>query len=100
MVRSHRRLWEKPIYSFVHKCRECESRVRTKHRLLEYVSGPAKCPHCGDREIQRRSTRDKIDRTLRTPFSVVQSLLGGQLYHCGFCRIQFYDLRSGKRQPS
>jgi hypothetical protein len=24
---------------------------------------------------------------------VVQSLLGGRLYHCNYCRIQFYDLR-------
>jgi hypothetical protein len=25
--------------------------------------------------------------------------MGGQLYHCWFCRLQFYDLRAHKQDP-
>jgi hypothetical protein len=30
--------------------------------------------------------------------SVIQRLLGGQLYHCNGCRLQFYDLRPRRRR--
>jgi hypothetical protein len=35
---------------------------------------------------------------IRTPISLLQSLTGGNLYHCGFCRIQFYDHRDRNRE--
>jgi len=39
------------------------------------------------------SKADKIDPVIKSFSSVVQGLLGGRLYHCNYCRIQFYDLR-------
>ncbi len=30
---------------------------------------------------------------MKNPMSLVQKLLGGSLYHCVYCRLQFYDLR-------
>jgi len=97
LARSHRRFWEKPVYSVVFECRECESRVGAKRNFFHYFGGYAKCPRCGSEEIAKRSKRDRIDRMIRTPISVFQSLTGGSLYHCFFCRIQFYDLR--RRNP-
>ena len=93
LARTHRRLWEKPIYSVVFKCRACDSRVGAKRNLFQYFGGHAKCPRCGTEEIKQRSKPDRIDRLVKTPISVFQSLTGGKLYHCLFCRIQFYDLR-------
>jgi hypothetical protein len=43
--------------------------------------------------VSRRLAPDKIDPVIRSISSVVQGLLGGRLYHCNYCRIQFYDLR-------
>jgi hypothetical protein len=40
--------------------------------------------------------RDGIDRMYRGGLSLLHRLLGGKLYHCWFCRLQFYDLR-GRR---
>jgi hypothetical protein len=34
---------------------------------------------------------------IKHPASVLQSVTGGYLYHCAFCRIQFYDLRRQSR---
>jgi hypothetical protein len=31
---------------------------------------------------------------------MLQSIAGGTLYHCAFCRIQFYDLRRLSRLHS
>jgi hypothetical protein len=38
-------------------------------------------------------SRDRID-PLETGFlNFIEHLLGGGLYHCKFCRLQFYDRR-------
>jgi hypothetical protein len=100
LTRTHRRLWEKPIYSVVFKCRACESRIGAKREFFHYFGGHAKCPRCGTEEVKQRSTLDRIDRLVKTPISVFQALTGGKLYHCLFCRIQFYDLRRRSRQRS
>jgi hypothetical protein len=44
-------------------------------------------------KVSRRIAPDKIDPVIKSFWSVAQSLLGGRLYHCNYCRIQFYDLR-------
>ena len=43
-----------------------------------------------------RLKRDKIDKMARSPIRLVHRLLGGSLYHCTFCRLQFYDVRKRK----
>jgi hypothetical protein len=42
--------------------------------------------------------RDHIDDMSYRPSSIIQRLLGGQLYHCIGCRLQFYDLRPRRSQ--
>jgi hypothetical protein len=44
-------------------------------------------------KVSRRIAPDKIDPVIKSFSSVLQGLLGGRLYHCNYCRIQFYDLR-------
>jgi len=38
-----------------------------------------------------RKNRDHIDRISRSPSSLVAKVRGGKLYHCIFCRLQFYS---------
>jgi hypothetical protein len=100
LVRTRRYLWEKPIYSVIFTCRTCESRVGAKRNFFRYFGGYAKCPRCGSEELKARKKRDGIDTLIKNPISVLQSLTGGKLYHCLFCRIQFYDLRDRVKQRS
>ena len=97
LARSHRKLWEKPIYSVVFTCRLCETRAGMTHRYFNYFGPYAKCPRCGNGDLRKRETLDRIDRLLRTPISWLQGLFGANLYHCVLCRMQFYDFRSFQR---
>jgi hypothetical protein len=53
----------------------------------------ATCPNCGAASVNRLKKRDHIDAMSRTPWSAIQKLRGGSLYHCPICRIQFFDCR-------
>jgi hypothetical protein len=100
LARTRRRFWEKPFYTVVFQCRGCGMRMGSKRDIFNYLGRSAKCPRCGAEEITRRSKPDKIDKMSRTPASLFQSLLGGNLYHCFFCRLQFYDLRRRHRKST
>jgi hypothetical protein len=43
--------------------------------------------------LTRLITRDKIDSMLKGPINFIQFLWGADLYHCRYCRVQFYDIR-------
>ena len=49
--------------------------------------------------LQRK--RDRIDPMYWSVLSVLEMILsGGKLYHCSFCRIQFFDRRHHVSDPS
>lgn len=98
LIRTRRTFLEKPFFSLAFKCRGCDIRVREKHRFFYHFGRYVQCPHCGTTDLEKRSSRDKIDRLTKNPFSMVQALFGAHLYHCVFCRFQFYDLRSRKHR--
>lgn len=100
LVRTHRKLWEKLIYDLVFKCRACGLRVGEKYHFFLNFGPDARCPRCGTTQLDKRNTRDKIDKLIKTPTSMVHALLGGYLYHCVFCRIQFYDVRKRARRTT
>jgi len=52
-----------------------------------------RCPRCGTYRLTRLATRDKIDQMYNSPASFVQRMCGADLYHCRYCRVQFYDMR-------
>lgn len=54
------------------------------------------CPRCGNPNPSVRLKRDKIDKMARSPIRFLHRLLGGTLYHCAYCRLQFYDVRKRK----
>ncbi len=100
LVRARRAIWEKALYTLVFKCQACEIRIGEKRSYLHYFARFARCPRCGTEQVEKRSTRDRIDKLLKTPVSLAQALLGGSLYHCVFCRVQFYDLRARARKTT
>src|SRR5215472_13002902 len=53
------------------------------------------CPRCGTNFLTRLDNRDPIDRMDRSVWNALARFGGGKLYHCGFCRMQFYDRRRG-----
>ncbi len=61
--------------------------------------GAATCPNCGRTDIKRMVHEDRVDRILLVPWSLLQQWLGGTLYGCKFCRVQFFDCR-GHRSNS
>jgi DNA-directed RNA polymerase subunit RPC12/RpoP len=52
-----------------------------------------RCPDCGTSRVVPRKRRDHIDRMSRAPSSLLGKLLKGKLYHCIFCRLQFYSTK-------
>jgi hypothetical protein len=96
--RSRRSLLERFGYSKAYRCKQCQLRVRISHaedsRGLQFAS----CPKCRSFELTAPRRVDKIDRMLKSPRSLLQRMLGGRLYHCWFCRLQFYDVRPRKKQ--
>ena len=57
------------------------------------------CPRCHTHKVSRRIAPDKIDPVIKSISSMIRALLGGRLYHCNYCRIQFYDLRHSLKVP-
>jgi uncharacterized Zn finger protein len=94
LSRTHRKFWEKPIYSIVFRCHNCNHRVGARHDFFKQFSRTTLCPRCGNLDVEKRRTKDRIDKLIHTPFSTLNRLLGGNLYHCVFCRLQYYDVRS------
>jgi hypothetical protein len=59
----------------------------------------AACPECGTMRVKRLARRDRIDRMADVPWSTIQHHLGGKLFRCALCRLQFYDCRTQAPDP-
>ncbi len=99
MVRSHRRAIEKLIFSQTFRCKDCNWRKRDSYLRTGLLEEYASCPRCGNLAPDRRSKPDKVDSMLHTPLRFLYKIVGGKLYHCVFCRLQFYDTRPLKPMP-
>ena len=79
-------------YLAVYQCPECqheESVPRFSYRLGDECC----CPRCGTSRLTMLRERDRIDRMDSGIYNLLARLGGGKLYHCCFCRLQFYDRR-------
>jgi hypothetical protein len=78
----------------IYQCRQCQ-RIEYLPRHYRFHIGPySRCPSCGTFRISRLKEPDKIDRMNRGLLNFAEHLAGGRIFHCNFCRIQFYDRRS------
>lgn len=95
--RSRRKPLERIRYAEAHRCKDCGLRHKismwSQVRNVRYT----KCPKCSCRDLSILKKVDKIDTMRKSFWNFVNRILGGKLYHCWFCRLQFYDLRSRKQ---
>jgi hypothetical protein len=91
--RIHRTFSERFAYLAIYECRQCHE-ISAIPRRYRYRFGPhCRCPRCGTLRVTRLKKLDKIDPMLKSLLNLMQRLLGGTLYHCRYCRLQFYDRR-------
>jgi DNA-directed RNA polymerase subunit RPC12/RpoP len=63
-------------------------------RHYRFHLGPsARCPRCGTYRIAKLRGPDRIDPMASGFLNWLERRSGGRLYHCCFCRVQFYDRR-------
>ena len=91
--RVHRTFVEKLLYMGMYECRQCHLRKPEPRWYALYLGDFPRCPRCGTYRLTRLVTRDKIDSMQKGPINYVQFLWGADLYHCRYCRVQFYDVR-------
>jgi hypothetical protein len=73
--------------------------VQAFARLLGAATPEARwaaCPECGNLRVKRLAKLDALDRISEAPWSALQQQLGGKLYRCTPCRMQFYDCRKAR----
>jgi DNA-directed RNA polymerase subunit RPC12/RpoP len=90
--RSRRSLVERLFYAEAYRCEGCGERTRTALFDLKHARY-VKCPRCHSVDLTVLKRRDGIDRMQTGVLNLLQKLGGGKLYHCWFCRLQFYDTR-------
>ena len=98
--RVRRTFWERLYCRAAYACDDCKRRMTVPRRLSFHFALDAHCPQCGSAELRRLSARDNVESMSRHPLSRMQRWLGGHLYYCALCRLQFYDWRGRERQHS
>jgi hypothetical protein len=91
--RVHRTFLERFGYLAIYACRECESEELVPRRYKYHFGPNARCPRCGTFRIVKLKERDKIDPMYVGFLNFLERLAGGRLFHCRYCRCQFYDRR-------
>lgn len=99
LVRTRRKTLEKLIFSHTFRCRNCSRKVRESYLQTNLFGEFAVCPRCENPVPDRRTRPDRVDSMLNTPIRFLHRIMGGKLYHCVFCRLQFYDVRSLRPRP-
>lgn len=94
LKRVHRTFWQRFTYMAVYKCRDCERRIPAPRRYTYHFGNASRCPQCGTFRIVRLKERDKIDGMHKGFLNLMERLAGGRLYHCRYCRLQFWDRRA------
>ena len=101
MKRVHRTFLERFRYLAIHECPSCDVEEYVPRRYTYHFGDTARCPACGTYRLVKLREPDKIDPMNRGPLNLLERLYGGKLFHCCFCRVQFYDRRpmADRRQP-
>jgi hypothetical protein len=77
----------------MYECGQCHTRKPEPRWYALFLGDYPRCPRCGTYRLTRLGTRDKIDPMEKGLVNFVQFLCGSDLYHCRYCRVQFYDAR-------
>ena len=93
MKRVHRTFLERFRYAAVYECARCDEEEYVPRHFMYHLGQYARCPRCGTYRLSKLKSLDKIDPMLNGILNLLEKYNGGRLYHCRFCRIQFYDRR-------
>jgi len=93
LQRVHRTFGEKFLYVGMYECRQCRTRKPEPRWYALYTGDYPRCPRCGTYRLTRLAKRDKIDRMHNGLLNLLQKIARADLYHCRYCRVQFYDVR-------
>jgi hypothetical protein len=93
LKRVHRTFLERFSFLAIYECRDCENEEFIPRRYTYHFGDTARCPKCGTYRVTKLRGLDKIDKMQRGMLNRLEKIAGGSLFHCCFCRIQFYDRR-------
>jgi DNA-directed RNA polymerase subunit RPC12/RpoP len=91
--RIHRTFFERFSYMAIYACKECKQDHFVPRRYRLHFGPHARCPVCGTYRIVKLKSRDGIDPMYSGFLNLAERMAGGKLYHCRYCRCQFYDRR-------
>ena len=91
--RVHRTFAERFGYMAIFACRDCGAEKLYPRRYMYHFGPHCRCPLCGTFRVTRLKVPDKIDRVHTGLLNYVEWMVGGRLYHCRYCRVQFNDRR-------
>jgi len=94
MRRIHRTFSERFKYLAIFECISCKQIDHAVRHYLYHLGEKCRCPRCGNPRPVKLRERDKIDPMQTGFLNLLERMAGGKLYHCCFCRVQFYDRRS------
>jgi DNA-directed RNA polymerase subunit RPC12/RpoP len=91
--RVHRTFVERLQYMAIYACRDCHAEEFAPREYRMHFGPHTRCPHCGTHRLSRLREPDRIDPMHSGFLNWLERLAGGRLFHCRYCRIQFYDRR-------
>jgi rubrerythrin len=92
--RVHRSFLERFSYMAIYECRKCEREEFAPRRYRYHLGPSCRCPVCGSYRVVKLKRPDRIDRMHTGFLNFVEKIVGkNQLFHCRWCRLQFYDRR-------
>jgi len=77
----------------IYKCKDCREKHAVSRRWRHHLGSGVRCPQCGTARVTKLRKRDRIDPMQTGFLNFLERLLDGKLYHCHFCRVQFFDRR-------
>ncbi len=93
MRRVHRTFFERVTCMAKYRCQECHSTDIVSRPYRLHLGQRCRCPRCGTFRVTKLKMRDKIDPMEGGFLNLMEKCAGGKLYHCKFCRVQFWDRR-------
>ena len=78
----------------IYECRTCKREELVPRRFRYHLGPSCRCPLCGTYRVSRLKQPDKIDRKHGGFLNLLERFAGkGRLFHCRWCRLQFFDRR-------
>jgi DNA-directed RNA polymerase subunit RPC12/RpoP len=78
----------------IYTCHTCEKEQFVPRRFRYHLGPSCRCPICGTYRVVRLKQPDKIDKKHGGFLNMLERLAGkGRLFHCRWCRLQFFDRR-------